>query len=379
MRALNSWLTLILCLLILWLPGSQSAAEDKFARGLSLFNKQAYAEALQIFNEMSGSGDREAQRLYYAALCYLHTARSREAEELLTRICRDFPASEAAGLADRYLKASKAAVARVPAAPPAETSLQPVEISIPFTKTARGQLTVRAELHGCSMNMIFDTGAEECLFGRNQIEAANLKTAEHSKPATLNSVAGPMRVFRIFADISLNGFKKSLPICVLDQDMEAGILGQPFLSGYSCVIDNQAGLLRLRATGNAGSSASLDSFAVPFTLDGDKIIVRARLKGRSLDMCFDTGSFGVCLTRSQCEHLGVKVPDSAAEHTRGPDGQQVESWHINEDISLGPINKKAFPIRVVDSQISYPLLGQSFFGDRTFNIDRDRKEIRFAR
>ena len=182
------------------------ASEDKFARGLALFNKQSYVEALQLFNETTCSGDREAQRLYYCALCYLHTARSKKAEELLQQICRNFPGSEAAELSEKYLKARSSGLLRNPeperggvnpversGVNPVERSIaEPDEISIPFRKTARGQLTVSAELQGRSMNMIFDTGAEECLFGRNQIEAANLSSVERSKPAILNSVAGPM-------------------------------------------------------------------------------------------------------------------------------------------------------------------------------------------
>ena len=173
--------------------------------------------------------------------------------------------------------------------------------------------------------------------------------------------------------------QEKLPVCVLDQDMEAGILGQPFLQGYSCVVDNQSGLIRLHRSGSAASTASLDSFAIPFVLDGDKIIVSALMKGCPIKMCFDTGSFGVCLSKSQCENLGLKVPDTLPERTHGPNGQQVPSWHMSEDLSLGPIKKRAFPIRVIDSEISYPLLGQNFFGDRTYSIDMDKKEIRFAR
>lgn len=361
-----------------------AGSEDKFASGLALFNKHSYVEALRLFNETTSSGDREAQRLYYCALCYLHTAQSKKANELLQRICKNFPGSEAAGLSEKYLKASSSgelasSAARAGSIPAEKSAAESREVSIPFRKTAKGQLTVSAELQGRSMNMIFDTGAEVCLFGHNQIEAANLGNAEQSRSAILNSVAGPMRVFQIVADIKLGVLKRKLPVCVQDQNMEAGILGQPFLEGYSCVVDNQAGLIRLRRNGSTAGSAPLDSFAIPFILDGDKIIVSAELKGRSINMCFDTGSFGVCLSKSQCEYLGLKIPDTPPERTHGPNGLQVPSWQIIADLSLGPIRKRSFPIRVIDSEISYPLLGQNFFGDRTYSIDRNKKEIRFAR
>jgi predicted aspartyl protease len=161
--------------------------------------------------------------------------------------------------------------------------------------------------------------------------------------------------------------------------MEAGILGRPFLSAFNCVVDNQSGLIRLRRNSAQASAFPLDSFAIPFTLDGDKMIVSAGINGREVDMCFDTGSFGVCLSKSQCEQLRIKVPDTLAERTHGPNGVAVSSWQVSGEISLGPIHKRAFPIRVIDSEISYPLLGQNFFGDRNYKIDTTKKEIRFAR
>ena len=358
------------------------SSEDKFARGLALFNKQSYLEALQFFSEATRNPDREAERLYYCALCYLHTAQAQKAEPLLQQICKDFPSSQAASRSEKYLETSNSRQSRQSGAcAQSQKKLpdEPDEISIPFRKTAKGQLTVSAELGGSCLNMLFDTGAEECLFGRNQIEAANLAGVERSRTVILNSVAGPLAVFQIIAPIRLSTLKKILPVCVQDKDMESGILGQPFLAGYSCFVDNQAGLIRLRRSGKTPGAASIDSFAVPFFLDGNKMIVSALLKGRSIDMCFDTGAFGVCLSKKQCEIFGLKLPETSGESTHGPNGKEVPGWQINADLALGPIKKSACPIRVIDAEISYPLLGQNFFGDRTYNIDRDKKEIRFAR
>lgn len=260
----------------------------------------------------------------------------------------------------------------------AQAQAEPDEFSTPFSKTSKGQISVSADLQGRQLNMIFDTGAEECLFGRNQISAANLANAERSKTVILNSVSGPVSTYRILAEVKLGGLKKRIPICVQDTDMDSAILGQPFFKGYDCSVDNQAGLIRFRKVGGR-SGITYDSIAVPFTEVGDKIIVTAKLNGRNTDMCFDTGAFGVCLSKAQCQKIGLSIPESPSTYTRGPDGRRVPSWEIRANLALGPITKYSCPMRVIDAETSYPLLGQNFFGDRMFNIDRSKKEIRFAR
>jgi len=391
---------LALCLLLI-ISGSAHAEEksvssEGFARGQELFNQKHYAEALKKF-EQSGSlaGDREAQRLYFMALCHLKLSDVDKANSLFKMIGSKFPGSQAASLSQQYLLASakaskrnlsfaesagaKANAATVTPAVSSTNADEPLEFAIPFRKTSKGQIAVSIELAGHSMNMIFDTGAEECLFGKNQIEAANLSDANHSHQMILHAVAGPMRVYQITAPLKLGTLKKTLPVCVQDTAMDEGILGQPFLNGYGCIVDNQAGLIRLHRNGSMAGTSKLDSFAIPFALAGDKIVVTAQINGKDSAMCFDTGAFGVCMSKTQAEKLGLKVPEVLPDRTRGPNGAIVPSWQLNADISLGPIRKRAFPIRVIEADISFPLLGQNFFGDRIFSLDRDNHEIRFAR
>lgn len=357
--------------------------------------------------------EREPQRLYYCALCYLQTRQEKKAEDIFRDLSKNHPGTDAAKLSEKYLL-SGASNKGKSSGPPREnvasvvsstgnqkdgvqiqlnqsvgkntsqtsqtqTANEPDELAIPFRRTSKGQLEVTAELKGRSMRMIFDTGAEECLFGKNQISAANLSNADRSRSAVLHSVSGPMSIYQIRAELKLGTLKKLLPVCVQDSDMEAGILGQPFLKGYGCTVDSQAGLIRLRKTGTDSSAVSYDSFAIPFKEVGDKLIVSAKLNGRNTDMCFDTGAFGVCLSKGQAEKLGIKLPDSPTSYTNGPNGRQAPSWDIRGDVALGPINKQSCPIRVIESETSYPLLGQNFYGERTYKIDRGKKEIRFAR
>lgn len=366
-------------LIILFISSNPVWAGDKFGTAVNLFNNQLYKEALSLFSSYTDGGEKESQRLYYCALCYLHTKQIDKAQQLFFHICKNHPGTRAAQLSLQYLNANESKIRTDNVEKrKQEPDPHPDELSIPFSRTASGQIAVEGELQGRRMPMIFDTGAEESLFGMNQLEAANLASVERTKQTVLHSVSGPVKAFEIVANIKLGSLARSLPVCIQEHEMTAGILGQPFFKGYSYVVDNQAGLIRLRKSAKI-TNPMLDSFAVPFTKVGDKMIVSTIVNGLITDMCFDTGAFGVCMSKKQCERAGLKLPETPLVQTRGPNGQQVSGWEITADLSLGAIQKKACPIRVLDSDMSFPLLGLNFFGNRLYTIDYARKEIRFAR
>lgn len=372
--------TLLLMQFVLAYCSAEVGAGDDFSKALSLFNKQSYQDALQLLSACKVSGGRESERIYYCALCYQKMGQEVKASESFERVCKSFPDTKAAVLSRRYLdaalKSSPPSQAKTQVATPMPTL--PEQFAVPFLRTSKGQIAVDGLLHGHSMRMIFDTGAEECLFGRNHLASVNLSGAERRNAAVLNSVSGPLRVFQVVSELKLGKLERKMAFSVQDQDMEMGILGQPFLQGYDYVVDNQAGLIRFSKSG-VGGKTLLDSFAVPFREAGDKFIVSAQLNGRHTEMCFDTGAFGVCLSKKQSEEAGLRLADAASVRTSGPNGSQVDSWDTTADLSLGPIKNKSCPVRVIDCDTQYPLLGLNFFGRRMYSIDRARKEIHFAR
>lgn len=378
----------ILSSLLLLILQAPVQAEDALSRGIELYNRKRFAEALQIFSGLKPGTESDSKRFYYCALCYLQMGQTEKARELFQRIEANFKGSEAAQLSHAFLlqtiprastlppngRAVAAAASSTTASLPSDSP----EFSIPFRRTSKGQMAVQGDLQGRSMEMIFDTGAEECLFGRNQVETANLSDADRQRMPPLNTVSGPVPVYKVNASIKLGSLKRTLPIMVQDAVMDTPILGQPFFNGYDCSVDGQAALMRFHKSG-LRSNFKVDSFAVPFRDDGDKMIVTARFNGRNVDMCFDSGAFGVCLSKDQAERMRIKIGDTPPTNTKGPNGSYVNSWDMFADITLGDIRKEHFPIRVIDCTTSYPLLGLNFFGDRIYKIDREKKEIRFAR
>lgn len=388
---MNSGITAALCgtlIALLFLRADVRAADQltdeqrsgKFSKALSLFKEKKFSESLANFNSFQDQGDSESKRLYYSALCLLNLQKETEAIQIFKKIQEQFPKSEAASHSSSYIKMKGVSVTETTQSSSKESllGLTPAmrQVSVPFRRTRKGQITVNASLNGRSMEMIFDTGAEECLFGHSQAETAGVR--EQLQQVTLKTVSGPVSAYYSVANLKLGEIHKKIRVCVQDQNMEHGILGAPFMKGYTCTIDNRAGFLRF-VPETISDFKRIDSVAIPFDEDGAKIIVSAKINDWTTPMCFDTGAFGVCISKKQAERFDIRIPEASPIYIKGPNNQEVASWDVPADVSLGPFSKRACAVRIMDCEISYPLLGQNFFGDKLFTIDRQKKEIRFAR
>lgn len=358
-------------------PNKQQASTEKLKQSQTLYSEKKFREALNVLNSFQAQGDGESKRLYYSALCHLHLGNETEAVSTFHTIQAKFPKTEAAKHSSDYLKTkgSHAGADRKNN----DVSLADAKMpacTVPFRRTRKGQITVNAALNGRNMEMIFDTGAEECLFGQAQAELAGV--TEKVQNVTLKTVSGPVSAYYSPASIKLGEINRRVRVCVQDQNMEHGILGAPFMQGYTCTIDNRAGFLKF-VPESAAESKRIDSVTIPFEEDGAKMVVSAKINDWTTSMCFDTGAFGVCLSKKQAERFRIKIPDATPVYIKGPNNQEVAGWDVTADISLGPFSKRNCAVRIMDCEFSYPLLGQNFFGDKLFTIDRRKKEIQFAR
>lgn len=385
---------LVLASVLLVANGGLNAAElkpekqqvsEKLQRSQTLYAAKKFQEALNVLNSFQDLGEGESKRLYYSALCLLHLGNEAEAVNTFQAIQKKFPKSEAATHSSNYLltKGSQPVGETRDLSKQDNKSLatasdksSKLSTTVPFRRTRKGQITVNAALNGRNMEMIFDTGAEECLFGQSQAELAG--ALDKVQSVTLRTVSGPVSAYYSPANIKLGEINRRVRVCVQDQNMEHGILGAPFMQGYTCTIDNRAGFLKF-VPESAAESKRIDSVTIPFEEDGAKIIVSAKINDWATSMCFDTGAFGVCLSKKQAERFRIKIPEAGPVYIKGPNNLEVAGWDVTADISLGPFSKRNCPVRIMDCELSYPLLGQNFIGDKLFTIDRRSKEIQFAR
>lgn len=384
-------LALTMLPLIWLLSANLSHAANPFNDGVALFNQKKYSEAQEKFDQSMTTG-RTANKLYYAALSRIYQGDTAGGTKLLREVSTTYPQSQEAVNALQYLsgtrkssQSSSASTSRLSTASVSQretdNSSLPDRVSIPFRRGLGGHLYVEGEVNGRPLTMIFDTGAESCAFGQNHLDAAGI-TQKGSFAGYASGVGGHVEVSQMTADIKVSNLKRTIPIIVQKKLTAPPLLGETFYEGYAYDIDNRSGIIRFTKKGASGNNNSIgyDTIDVPYSLAGRNMMVQIEVEGRTIDACFDTGAAGVVFGLTDAQRIGLTIPQDAAIVASSGIGGVVPSAMFNvRSIRLGSIQKTNFPIRVLMGSLPYPLVGQNFFGDRKFQIDQEKRVIRFAR
>lgn len=144
------------------------------------------------------------------------------------------------------------------------------------------------------------------------------------------------------------------------------------------------GRARATASGSGGSGsaggeglspdyASLPAEArIPFTRDGGLLSIDASINGRSMKMFFDTGAEGCVFGKNHLREASITEPKGASTGLSYGVGSSssVETWSLPVTLKVGNIERKNFDIQVQGNMAMKPLLGQSFFKDYQYTIDK---------
>jgi predicted aspartyl protease len=128
---------------------------------------------------------------------------------------------------------------------------------------------------------------------------------------------------------------------------------------------------------------SLDTFPketwVPFKRVRNSVVVEGSINGRTTPMIFDTGASSCTATVQQLKALGIEPPTGKPTGYAGGVGSahRIPAWTILADLKLGKIERRQFPLTVIDSQIGMPLLGETFYRDLEYSIDGAASAISF--
>lgn len=121
----------------------------------------------------------------------------------------------------------------------------------------------------------------------------------------------------------------------------------------------------------------------PFTVDGDLIVVEARLTGpagsRAYQLLLDTGATVTTITHELAEELGYSASDGRC-HTRVTSAVATESGYILDvaELSALGITVTKFPVQVFDlaPEALDGLLGMNFLSELDFEILSSQQVIR---
>ncbi len=109
------------------------------------------------------------------------------------------------------------------------------------------------------------------------------------------------------------------------------------------------------------------------------IKLKVEINGRPIEMLFDTGAAGVCLSKEQLSELGIKPPEGPHLGLTGGSANDtsIKYWRMKANVKVGSILRKDTEITVLESNADMPLLGQSFFKDFDYTIDQNAGNIEF--
>ncbi len=383
---------LTICLSIQSLPASAGDCED----GIRLYNERNYAAAEQCFNRCMQRPVPDLNIGYYAALNAQQLKEYEKARRLFEQIVRISPNSPAGKMS---------AVAAKNLAGPPEVATLPRETWVPFTRQG-SHILVDVELNQHPVKMIFDTGADACMFSEGMLQQVGVSIPDRPPDGMSGGVgkAGMTPMWRVPVSLKLGRIeRKNFRIGMTRVPQVVALLGRDFYQGFEYSINdanNTIGFKRI-GSGSTTEATTKTSKAAPLGPDGSTtvsangtyvynvpysgttsmIIVEAKLNGQPCKMIFDTGA-GMCFfTAEQAYKVGVTVPaNSVAIPVQGVGGGSTANLATISSFKLGPIELKDVQCAVGGKSVApYPLLGQTFFREFQYTIDSANKIIHLSR
>ncbi|MGD9681636.1 MAG: aspartyl protease family protein [Candidatus Obscuribacterales bacterium] len=425
---LMSSVSLSLAVLFLFACLPARSADPDTELGVKLFKQQKYVQAIKAFNRALKRSPKESGLYYFLGACYDQGGDRVSAKKLYGYAIQLSPSSESAQLAARalgkidpaYLQSVVDAATRSPgnssrhAVPaqrssssqhvgivsthstPADLSSLPAESRVDFyRKPESGHLYLTAYVNNRPIEVMFDTGAEDCAFGKNHLQQLGIALPPGPPIGKAAGVGGePVDVWAMNASVKVGQIeRKNFPIGVQERMSGAPLLGQTFFRDFRYSIEaSQSGtrgtirFVRNDLIGGRSSTGSIydrqtNRYEVPFHREGKEMVVQVEINGRPIPMIFDTGAHGVVLDREQMNQVGLSIPDNAEEGLSSGIAGTVKRFIFPVSrIKMGPIEKTNFQISILDQgKLPHPLMGQEFFQEWRYAIDNVHNVMKFKR
>lgn len=388
---------------------AQERVASTYAEGVSFYKTGRYREALEIFENVFGREPRNVNALYYVADCLLRTGDTSRAAFCYQQIVSSFPGTVPA----QYARRALLGIARKPAGAGAgnesassygagagngagnsagsgssvygqaaysagDTGAE--EETVPFTRQESGHLQISCEIDGRRQDMIFDTGAGQCVASREQFEALGLTIPDDAAQGSATGVGGTVKTWQVPVEIKLGSIKRRVVIAVMDTLPTLPLLGETFFGDFQYVIDNTSNTIHFARRGTEDAPPG-DTIDVPFVREDSELAVQAKVNGQPVKLFFDTGANQTVFPQSVIERTEPSQWQFKAFGTStGVGGQQSCKAYIVESMELGGLKQYDFEVVVVEElPIPNGLLGQDFFANKKFTIDNQRNLIRFWR
>jgi len=384
--------------------GSAALADD-YSQGMAYFKARDYKNASTSFRKAIFDRPGDANCFYYYALSCHYAKDYKNAQVGYLEIIQRYPQSDAAARAQQALATlSPGLIDSVTATPRPSTGggsrsagavstyggssgssggtsgdIIPAASLVNFD-LENNHMVVEAAFNGRHMKVIFDTGAEMILMGKNHL--AQMGLPEPRGETIARSRGSDGRVEEVWGqkmDVTVGGVtRKNIMVHISPHMDTMPLLGLPFVQGMNYAVENNA--IRFSSkSGTATASHGSEYNAVPYTMQGRTMVVQAKVNGKDTAMCLDTGAASTLFSKSQAAALGINVSDEPETMLgSGVGGAITGRYATLGSIVLGPVQQRDFRIGVSESNHSpYPLLGKDFWEGRRWSVDEERHLIHF--
>ena len=331
--------------------GRPSAAADaNFTYGQTLFNKGDYKNASRYFGVALQSNPKDLSTIRYIASCYQRQGDMTNANKWADyfKSVQRAQGGGGGGSGSAPQPSSSHSVSVAPSGEaPSEGNL-PEICRVPFVKDGR-LLIIDGSVNNRPIKMCFDTGAEQISFGQNHLEGI-LRGTEGQPVGYAAGVgsSGSVPVWMKQATLKIGSIERRNCPIFIQQSMPpplVPLLGQEFYKDYEFTIDYQGtekdrGTITFIKKGSSSAGGGGGGlYSVPFTRDGNELVVTVEINGRPCEMYFDTGAASIVFTEDQLKKVGVSVPDDAvAESMGGIGGTTSGKSFVIQRMRMGPID-----------------------------------------
>jgi len=248
-----------------------------------------------------------------------------------------------------------------------------------FTNGAQGHMMVNAEVNGRKIDCMFDTGAN-AFFGFEHCHQVGIPIPTGPADSYARGWAGrPVEIWKTSAKVKLGNMTRVVPIAVSREWDKPPLLGQEFVRDFQYNIDGAGGRMVLtKKTANTASTSRPRHalYDVPCEVENEREYVNLKVNGRTASrVLIDTGASFTILSGPTAAALGIEIPAGAPTLTAGGVGGNVMLREVYCDLTLGPIHKTGFPVKVGGAAGS--AIGQDFMSGWRFTVDRDERLLRF--
>lgn len=386
----------------------EAPAANKMQEAFAHYQAHRFKEATTAFDEYLQGNPRDANAMYYDALCNQQIGNMSRAKSLYRMVVQTSPGSQIASYAESVLtkvdpsyhsatssgntgqSTTSPAITSFAQSSRATSSVQGPDQANVYYRPQGKQMMLTVEINGHPVEMMLDTGAPGICIGRNQLASIGVRPPDGNPTGSTGGSSNNARIatWRMHAAVKVGPFTDpDASIQVMDAEDNNALLGQTFIKHFEYQVDQSAHCIRFTKKGSS-ASATAQGYSLPFTFreGGNRIIVEGEINGRKNKFMMDTGNSGSGIafhSPEQAAAYGAPVPEGCKVGSFvGVSGSGSAYVYTINHLRMGPIDRNDLSVAAHMGAAfggEEPLLGHEVFEGWQYTVDYDKKVIHLLR